>query len=89
MEKVYLVYFESNVCGDMIFQVTPCGTMEKAKEVLKTERDIILNESIHYSNENLKDIDAFEFIDEETHFRVLDYNADYWEDYYIEERQVQ
>lgn len=89
MEKIYLVCIESNVDGDRIFSVTPCGTFEKAKEVLKTERDFILNESVHYSNENLKDSDAFEFIDEETHFRVLDYNDDYWEDYYIEERQIQ
>lgn len=92
MEKVYLVYFESNVDGDRIFQVTPCGTMEKAKERLKKERDWVLNESIHYSKhtlEELKNNEEFEFIDEECHFRVLDYIDDYWEDYYIEERQVQ
>lgn len=89
MEKVYLVYFECSVDGYRIFSVTPCGTFEKAKEVIRTERDFILNESVYYSNKNLKDSDAFEFIDEETHFRVFDYNDDYWEDYYIEERQVE
>lgn len=92
MKKVYLVCFESNVDGDIIFHVTPCGTFEKAKEILKTEIDFTLNESVHYSKytlEELKNNEKFEFIDEECHFRVLDYNDDYWEDYYIEERQIQ
>jgi hypothetical protein len=92
MEKIYLVCLESNVDGDIIFHVTPCGTFEKAKEILKTERDFTLNESVHYSEytlEELKNNEEFEFIDEECHFLVLDYNDDYWEDYYIEERQIQ
>lgn len=92
MEKVYLVCFESNIDGDRNFHVTPCSTFEKAKEILETERDFILNESVHYSEytlEELKNNGEFEFIDEEYHFLVLDYNDDYWEDYYIEERQLQ
>jgi hypothetical protein len=86
--KIYNVIFESNVDGEMMFEAVPCATEEIAKRVLKEQRDLILNESLHFSNLTDDDMDEMEIVDTDEHFYINDQCDDYYEDYYIEEKDV-
>ena len=89
--KIFLVCLESNVDGEHMFDSIPCATKEKAIEILQEEKNTLLNESYHYSPftlEELKNSDEFEVEDLPDKFSVTDFTDDYWEDYYIEEKDV-
>lgn len=86
--KIYNVIFESNVDGEVMFAAAPCATEEIAKRVLKEQRDLILNESVHFSNLTDDDMNEMKIVDTDEHFYIKDQCDDYYEDYYIEEKDV-
>ena len=89
MEKtIYMVYLESNINGERWFDAIPCETQEKALEVLKEERDWVLNESVHFSC--MSEDERNECIMEDSDGRIYidDSSDDYYEHYRIEEKKL-
>jgi hypothetical protein len=88
MEKIYIIVQESNVDGEIYIGVTPCKTKKTAKELLKEEKERILNKSGHFGRKNNteEDFEAFEVEETETKFYINDPCDDYYEDVYIVER---
>ena len=43
--KVYILLQESNVDGEILINVTPCSTIDKAREEMKKEIDTLITES--------------------------------------------
>ena len=64
-EKIYLMLQESNVDGEILINIVPCSTMEKAKEVLEEEKNTILNESYHFSGKTQEELKEDFYVDEE------------------------
>lgn len=87
MEKIYILVQESNVDGNVFFNVTPCKTKKTAKELLKEEKERIFNDG-HFSKNNNTEEDMLEYEVEETEtkFYINDPCDDYYEDVYIVER---
>lgn len=54
--KIYLVMQESNVDGEILINVTPCSTIDKAREEMKKEIDTLITESKPYKGINLEEI---------------------------------
>ena len=50
VEKIWLVTQESNVDGEIMFNVVPCICLETAKRVLQKEVQTLLSESPKYKN---------------------------------------
>lgn len=89
--KIYLVCLESNLDGEVFFDVVPCKTIERAREIIREERNTTLEESYPFSNytlEELKNNDDFDVIDEDDRFYVNGSFTGYWEDYYIKEKEI-
>lgn len=87
MEKIYLVIQESNVDGELFFNVVPCNTLEVAKEVMRREKETILNESPRYKNyKECPEDYRFEEDDESVYISIL--CDDYYENIYIQEKEV-
>ena len=89
---IYIVKLERNVDGEYCFDAIPCNTLEKAREVLKNERDTILKEGCHWENwESLEEMENYgiEVTDEEEHFYINDPSDDYYEDYTIVEKELE
>jgi hypothetical protein len=53
IEKIWLVTQESNVDGEIMFNVVPCICLETAKLVLKEEVQTLLSESPKYKDAKL------------------------------------
>lgn len=87
MEKIYIVQQESNVDGEILFNVVPCATLEKAKEVMKEEINTLLNES-HFKCFHDRE-DDFILDKTETSFYIEDTCDDYYEDINIYEKLIQ
>ena len=90
MKKIWLVKQESNIDGEIYFNVVPCKDLKTAKQVFKDEIDTILNESHHfggYTEEERKE--AFEIEnDGDTHFLINDPCDDYYEDIHIVQKEI-
>ena len=88
MEKIYLVIKESNVDGEILFNVVPCISFETAKVVVEIEKEIILNESHRYKNyKDHPEEYQFEEDDESVFIKTL--CDDYYENIYIQEKEIQ
>lgn len=87
MEKIWLVTQESNVDGQIMFNVVPCISKETAKKVMQDEIRTLLNESHFISFADRPD----DFILEqtETSYYIEDTCDDYYEDINIEEKEIQ
>jgi len=87
IEKIWLVTQESNVDGQIMFNVVPCVSEETAKKVMQDEIRTLLNESHFIAFTDRPD----DFILEqtETSYYIEDTCDDYYEDINIEEKQIQ
>jgi len=87
MKKIWLVTQESNVDGEIMFNVVPCASEETAKKVMQDEIRTLLNESHFIAFTDRPD----DFILEqtETSYYIEDTCDDYYEDINIEEKQIQ
>lgn len=82
--KIWIVNLESNVDGEVMFSAVPCASKEVARRVLKEQKEYILEESHHWSDND----DYDERIDTKDHFYINDPYDDYYEDYTIEEKEL-
>lgn len=91
MEKIWIVSQESNVDGEISFNVTPCASEETAKEVFKEPKDTILNKSGHFAKENNTEEDMLEYEieDTDTYFFIYDTCDDYYEVINVFEKEIQ
>lgn len=88
MEKIYLVIQESNVDGEILFNVVPCVSLETAKVVMEMEKETILNESPRYKNyKEYPEEYQFEEDEESVFIKVL--YDEYYENIYIQEKEIQ
>ena len=86
---IWLVYLESNVDGNIIFEAVPCENQAKAREVLKEQKELILKESRHFSGYTPEEFNEyFEVEESEDTFFITDPCDDYWEDYRVVEKEV-
>ena len=87
IEKIWLVTQESNVDGEIMFNVVPCASEETAKKVMQDEISTLLNESHFIALMDRPD----DFILEqtETSYYIEDTCDDYYEDINIEEKEIQ
>ena len=87
IEKIWLVTQESNVDGEIIFNVVPCISKETAKKVMQEEIKTLLAAS------HFKDVfswkDGFTFEETDTSWYVEDEFDDYYECINIEEKEIQ
>ena len=88
MDKIWIVLQESNVDGELIIDATPCESLELAKEVLKEEKEYILNESFHYSRMSDEDMKEMEIEESDTSYYINDPCDDYYEDIKIIEKTI-
>ena len=97
MAKVWLVKQESCVDGVMIFNVVPCASEERAKEVMAKEVETLLNEG-HFSTARpyidgeVEDMDDCDFVwenENEYGFYINDLCDDYHELIVVEEKEIQ
>ena len=87
IEKIWLVTQESNVDGQIMFNVVPCISEETAKKVMQEEIMTLLNESHFIAFIDRPD----DFILEQTgaSYYIEDTCDDYYEDINIEEKEIQ
>lgn len=85
-KKVWLLTQESNVDGEIIFNVVPCKSQEKARAVMQEEIRTLLNESHFIAFIDRPD----DFILEQTEdtYYIEDTCDDYYEDIRIEEKEI-
>lgn len=99
IKKIWLVTQESNVGGDILFNVVPCISKEVAKKVMQEEIETILDESLKYKDARrwmAGDDDTLDY--DECPFVWENENPDSWylkimyDDYYesinIEEKEI-
>jgi hypothetical protein len=87
IEKIWLVTQESNVDGEIMFNVVPCISEETAKKVMQDEIRTLLNESHFIAF--IDRPDDFILEQTETSYYIEDTCDDYYEDINIEEKQIQ
>ena len=87
IEKIWLVTQESNVDGQIMFNVVPCISEETAKKVMQDEIRTLLNESHFIAF--IDRPDDFVLEQTETSYYIEDTCDDYYEDINIEEKQIQ
>ncbi len=87
IEKIWLVTQESNVDGQIMFNVVPCISEETAKKVMLDEIRTLLNESHFIAF--IDRPDDFILEQTETSYYIEDTCDDYYEDIHIEEKQIQ
>ena len=88
MDKIWIVLQESNVDGELIIDATPCESLKLAKEVLKEEKEYILNESFHFSRMSDSDMEEMEIEESDTSYYINDPCDDYYEDIKIIEKTI-
>jgi hypothetical protein len=88
MDKIWIVLQESNVDGEIIIDATPCESLKLAKEVLKEEKEYILNESFHFSRMSDSDMEEMEIEESDTSYYINDPCDDYYEDIKIIEKTI-
>ena len=95
MDKIWLVTQESNVDGEILFNVTPCATEEVAKKVFEQLKKEILTNG-HFSTaqeymEGGKDMDECDFSwedDTDGKFFIEDLYDDYYEFILMYEKEI-
>lgn len=91
MAKIWLVTQESNIDGEILFNIVPCSCEETAKKVFEKEIDTILNESYHfggYTKEEREEM--FEIEDDgDGRFFISDPSDSYYEDILMYEKDIQ
>lgn len=87
IEKIWLVTQESNVDGEIMFNVVPCVSEETAKKVMQDEIKTLLNESHFIAF--IDRPDDFILEQTETSYYIEDTCDDYYEDINIEEKRIQ
>ena len=87
IEKIWLVTQESNVDGQIMFNVVPCISEETAKKVMQDEIRTLLNESHFIAF--IDRPDDFVLEQTETSYYIEDTCDDYYEDINIEEKEIQ
>ena len=87
MEKIWLVKQESNVDGELFFNVVPCASLDVAKKVMLEEKKTILNESFRYIGykDNPED---YEVEETELSFYIYVKYDDCYENIDIEEKEI-
>ncbi len=86
MEKIWLVKQESNVDGELFFNVIPCASLDAAKKVMLEKKRTIF-ESFRYIG--YKDNPEDYYVEEsEVSFYIQVNYDDYYEDMKIEEREI-
>lgn len=85
-DKVWLVTQESKVDGEIMFNVVPCKSQEKARVVMQEEIRTLFNESHFIAFIDRPD----DFILEQTEdtYYIEDTCDDYYEDIRIEEKEI-
>lgn len=84
-----MVYLESNVDGEIMFEAVPCANLKTARKILQAEKDWLLKESNHfghYQSEEFKE--SFIVEEDKDRFFVHDPSDDYWEDYKIVKKKI-
>lgn len=80
---VFLVQQESNVDGDVVFDVTPCKDRETAEKLFNEKIKSIRSEG-HFDHED----EDFTVSEAEGHYFITDECDDYYEDITIEKAKV-
>lgn len=89
MKKVFVLTQESNVDGEIYFDVNLFETKESAKKALLEEKKRILNESTHYvgySKEEFKE--GFTIEEGEDRYFIMDNSDDYYEELKIFQKEI-
>ena len=86
-KKVWVMTQESNVDGEIHFNVVVCNSEETAKAQMQKEIDWIKNESFHYRDFEERGND-FEVVECEHRFFINDETDDYWEEIMIMEKEI-
>lgn len=88
--KIYVLCLESNVDGNIDFDVIPCKSLEIAQGEMQKQMELVLNESAHYKGMTFDEMlrDGYDIETSCYRFYVCDPYDDYWEDYHIEEKQL-
>ena len=87
IDKIWLVTQESNVDGQMIFDVVPCASEETARKVMRDKITALLNDS-HFAAFADRPTD-FVLEQTETSYYIEDTCDDYYKYVSIEEKQIQ
>jgi hypothetical protein len=88
-EKIYIVTQESMVDGEILFNVVPCSTLEKAKKVMEEEKETLLMESNHYNGYDPEELEeTFEIEEGEERWFINDPFDDYYEEIKIIEEEI-
>jgi len=90
MDKIWLVTQESNVDGEILFNVTPCATEEVAKKVFEQLKKEILGNGHFGDYEELLGTDEeYEvYEDKEDEFYIDDNYDDYYELVRMYEKEI-
>lgn len=90
MDKIWIVTQESNVDGEILFNVTPCATEEVAKKVLEQlKKETLSNGHFGDYEELLGTDEEYEvYTDNDDEFYIDDACDDYYEDIRIEEKEI-
>ena len=89
MKKVFVLTQESNVDGEIYFDVNLFETEKSAKKALAKEKKWILNESNHYvgySKEEFKEVFTIE--EDDNRYFIMDNSDDYYEELKIFEKEI-
>lgn len=86
-KKVWVMTQESNVNGEILFDVLVCDSKEIARAEMTEEIEWIRTESHHFRNYD-ECPDDFEIVQDEDSFSIIDPHDDYWEEIIIEEKEV-
>ena len=84
--KIYLVKQESNVDGEILFNVVPCISKETAKKIMDEEIHTLMNEGHYVDYKEWPNDFIIEQTD--THFFIKDNVDDYYEEINIEEKEL-
>lgn len=86
-EKVWVLTQESNVDGEIYFNVNVCKDRETAIHTMEKEKEWIKNDSCHFRGYDPDDEDLT--IEENDHrFFINDESDDYYEELHIEEKEI-
>lgn len=87
IDKIWLVTQESDVDGEIMFNVVPCASEKVAREVMQNEIKTLLSDSYFKNVFSWKD--GFTFEETDTSWFVCDEFDDYYEYIKIEEKEIQ
>jgi len=90
MNKIWIVTQESNVDGEILFDVTPCATEEVAKKVFEQlKKETLTNGHFRDYEELLGTDEEYEvYTDNDDEFYIIDACDDYYEDIRIVEKEI-